>query len=49
MRAGVCWWAPQVMCSAGSVCVFHVGGGVDEVTDPTLPEVPRWEFFIGDR
>ena len=39
----------KVMTSAGSVCVFHVGGGVDEVTDPTLPEVPRWEFFIGDR
>ncbi|GIL91465.1 hypothetical protein Vretifemale_19055, partial [Volvox reticuliferus] len=39
----------KVMTSAGSVCVFHVGGGVDEVTDPTLPEMPRWEFFIGDR
>ncbi|EFJ50372.1 hypothetical protein VOLCADRAFT_116897 [Volvox carteri f. nagariensis] len=39
----------KVMTSAGSVCVFHVGGGVDEVTDPMLPEVPRWEFFIGDR
>jgi hypothetical protein len=39
----------QVMTSAGSVCVFNVGGGVDEVTDPSLPEIPRWEFFIGDR
>jgi len=20
-----------------------------QVTDPTVPEVPRWEYFIGDR
>lgn len=39
----------QVMVSAGSLCVFHVGGGVDEVVDPRLPEIPRWEFFVGDR
>lgn len=37
------------MVSAGSLCVFHVGGGVDEVVDPRLPEIPRWEFFVGDR
>lgn len=40
----------KIMISAGSVCVFHVGGNVDEVvTDPNVPEVPRWEYFIGDR
>ncbi|GFH21267.1 predicted protein, partial [Haematococcus lacustris] len=39
----------KIMISAGSVCVFHVGGDLDEVTDPTVPEVPRWEYFIGDR
>jgi len=39
----------KIMVSAGTVCVFHMGGNVDEVTDPTVPEVPRWEYFIGDR
>lgn len=29
----------KIMVSCGSVCVFHVGGNIDEVTDPTMPEV----------
>ena len=39
------------MVSAGTVCVFHVGGHQEAVneggSDERLP-VPRWEFFIGD-
>jgi hypothetical protein len=31
----------KIMLSAGSICIFHVGGDVDEVTDPTVPAVPR--------
>ena len=37
------------MVAAGEVCVFQVGGNIDEVTNPSMPEIPRWEFFIGDR
>jgi hypothetical protein len=40
----------KIMVSAGTICAFHMGGNVDEViTDPSMPEVPRWEYFIGDR
>ena len=36
----------KLMVSAGTVCAFLVGGGVDE---ETVPEVPGWTYFIGDR
>ena len=40
----------KIMVSAGTICAFHMGGNVDEiVTDAVTPEVPHWEYFIGDR
>lgn len=41
----------KIMVSAGVVCVFHVGGSIDDSSDPNQPKerIPRWEFFIGDR
>ena len=43
----------KIMVSAGCGCAFHVGGSVaDAAAGPDvseLPEVPHWEFFIGDR
>lgn len=39
----------KILVSAGSSCVFHVGGAVDDATDPTAPEVPHWEYFMGDK
>jgi len=28
---------------------LHLRLHIAQVTDPSVPEVPRWEFFIGDR
>ncbi|GAX86001.1 hypothetical protein CEUSTIGMA_g13417.t1 [Chlamydomonas eustigma] len=39
----------KIMVSAGCGCAFHVGGSVDEAADSSLPEIPHWEFFVGDR
>lgn len=39
----------KIMVSAGTSCAFHVGGYVDESTDPSVPETPHWEYFLGDR
>ena len=36
----------KLMVGAGMVFDFHVGGGVDEASEP---EVPSWTFFVGDR
>ncbi len=48
-------WSAQGRAAARSdragprACGAQVGGLIDEVTDPTTPEIPHWEFFIGDR
>ena len=41
----------KIMVSAGCGCAFHVGGSIGEAATEVseLPEVPHWEFFIGDR
>ena len=37
----------KVLLAAGTVCLFHVGGGQSaSASDPA--GVPQWEFFIGD-
>ncbi len=39
----------KIMVGAGTACAFHVGGNVDEATDSSTPEVPHWEYLLGDR
>ena len=41
----------KLTIGAGCACGFHVGGRVDEAPqgDPSAPDVPHWEYFLGDR
>ncbi len=41
----------QVICGAGTVCVFHMGGHEELYTaeDGSASSMQRWEFFVGDQ